>query len=121
MHIVPVLALVISLSATAAIAPSGSSRSAPMITAPLGGMVGSALGGAAPSKASSAVFEVSARGWKLVRKRPSARKSLNRRRVLASRGRYMPTGPRTERPLRRSEGPSPNLPPNLGVGIGTGF
>ena len=122
MRIVPVIALAVSLGATAAIAPPGSSRSAPL-SAPYDGTAGSAWGGGAPSRVSSAASEVSAGRWKLVRKRLSARTSVNRRRGSAGRGRFMATGPRAEPTLRRSEGASTrnNLPPNLGWGIGTGL
>jgi hypothetical protein len=123
MHIGPIVALAISLSATAAIAPPGSSSSAP-ITAPFDkAATGSASTNHAPSGAPKAAIEVSARKWKLARKRLNITTSMNRRRALASRGRFIRTRPRTEPMLRRSEGAATrnNLPPNLGFGIGTGW
>jgi hypothetical protein len=123
MRIVPLIALGVGLSATAAIAPPGSSSSAP-ITAPFDkAATGSASANHLPSGAPKTAIEVSARKWKLARKRLDITTSMNRRRALARRGRFIPTGPRAEPTLRRSEGASTRneLPPNLGVGIGTGW
>jgi hypothetical protein len=110
MRLIPVIALAASLSATAAIAPLGSSRSAP-IAVPFDSAATGMSGGGASGWAAT---EVTAR------KRKLARRDLdNRRRVLGGGGRFMAAGRRPEASFRRSEGPSPNLPPNLGVGIGT--
>ena len=123
MHIAPIIALAVSLSATAAIVPRGSSSSAP-ITAPFDkAATGPASANHAPTGAPKAAIEVSARKLKLARKRLSMSTSMNRRRALTSGGRFIRTRPRTEPMFRRSEGPSTrnNLPPNLGFGIGMGW
>src|SRR5262249_42716137 len=104
MRIVPVIALAASLGVTAAIAPSGSPHSAP--TTALSVYAG------AWSASANQILEVRARKWKTDRRRVYAEANMNRRRGLASRRRFVPSGRRAE---------ENNLPPNLGIGIGTGF
>ena len=103
MRIVLAIALAISLTAAAAIAPTDLLRSPATAAWSVGPVIGASSG---VSRASTAV---SARKWKQARKQPRTKVAMSRRRASA------PTRRHRAPALERSE---TNLPPNLGIGIG---
>ena len=109
MRAVLAITLAVILGATATLISPGASRPA---------MMAARFGGSAVEEGGGAATEASARRWKLARKRLGTMGSTSRRRASAGRGRFMATWRRRPSSLERSDG---NLPPNIGIGIGTGF